>query len=401
MEFLTLQSLDSALKKTTAATKHWLYKTQSIPLAQAQNRILATPITSTENLPPFRRSAVDGYALQATDIAGAGESSPAFLTLAGTVLIGQETHLTCAPGQCIEIATGAMLPHNTDTVAMVEYTEVFGTEIAISRPFAPYENIIDIGDDIKTGETLLPQGTPLTPKELGALAALGITQVPVYTQPTMVVISTGDELAPLDTTPPMGKIRDISSISLTAMATGYGFNVVQSILLYDDMHLLESTIQTAMAKADVVVISGGSSYGKYDITADAIAKHANIFTHGIALKPGKPTILASTQNKLVIGLPGHPVSAMVVFELLLGHLSPAPKKPPIPATLTCNTPAAGGKTTIYPCTLHWENNMYNATPILGKSGTITTLTHAQGYFTIKEGTEGLLKGATVLVEMLG
>jgi len=400
MDFLKVDSLEAAKEKIFLACGKWLYGKQDVPLEAAHGRALAKDVFSSNDLPHFRRSSVDGFAVQAKDVVGAGENSPAFLQCIGTVLIGNDTTLAVSSGTCVEVPTGGMVPHGANAVVMVEYTEAIGSEIAIYSPVSVFENIIEIGDDIKQNELILKCGQKLKPKDIGALAAMGITNVPVQCKPKVAIISTGDELVnPAETVPP-GKVCDISSYSLKAQAEGKGFDVISTTLLPDNINLLESTIKSAMPSADIIFISGGSSYGKYDLTSKAIESVAKpgIFTHGLALKPGKPTILAVDEpsQTLIVGLPGHPVSAMIVFELLFD----GGKTPPIPAKLSLNVPADGGKMTVYPCRLTLNGGEYIAEPIFGKSAAISTLTKSDGYFVIAAGTEGLQKDANVLVHLL-
>ena len=409
MEFLKVDTLETATYRIYNATKEWLFKHEFVPLSHAHGRILSEDIFPPQSLPDFRRSSVDGYAVLAKDAAGAGESSPTFLQVIGTVAIGQGTDLQVQSGQCVEVPTGGMVPNGADAVVMIEYVENFGENgIAIASSVAGFENIVEIGDDMKKGELLFERGRALHPKDVGALAAVGIVNVPVYNQPKISILSTGDELVSPEKIVPMGKIRDVSNYSLAGMAMKHGFDVVDSTILPDDIDLLEETLLQGINSCDIVIISGGSSYGKYDITAKAIGNVANpgVFTHGLALKPGKPTIVAvdEASQTLIIGLPGHPVSAMVVFELLLSnikrtHMLCMPQLP-IPAQLTCNIPADGGKMTVYPCKLTWNGKIYLAEPVFGKSATITTLTKADGYLIIDAGVEGLQKDSKVLVHLL-
>ena len=408
MDFLKVDSLETAVEKISNATP-WLTATNTLLLEDSHGHFLAEHIYAKDNVPNFRRSAVDGYAVLAKDVAGAGESSPAFLQLIGTVPIGQNTNLKLLSGQCVEVPTGGMVPEGADAVVMVEYTEIFGEdEIAISQPASYFENIVEIGDDIKKEELMFEPGKELTTKEIGALAAVGTREISVYTTPIVTIISTGDELQEGINSPalPLGKIHDISSYTLKSLAENHGCKVVETFVLPDNLELLEKTICHGMKTSNIVIISGGSSYGKYDITAKAISNVATpgIFTHGLALKPGKPTILATDEfsQTLIIGLPGHPVSAMVVLELLLNNILPQKniKKFPIPAKLACNVAADGGKMTVYPCTLTHTVEGYLAEPVFGKSATITTLTKSDGYFVINAGVEGLRKGSDVLVHIV-
>jgi len=404
VDFLQLDSLETATAKlATVIDSMKIYKTEIIPLQNASGRILAGSITSPQNAPNFRRSSVDGYAVTASDTAGAAENSPAFLQLLGRVLIGEETTLSITSGQCIEVPTGGMVPTGANAIVMVEYTENFGDSIAIFSPVVDHENIVNIGDDIMEGATALPSNTLLGAKEIGALAAIGITVIPVYTRPSATIISTGDELVAVGETPPLGKIHDISSHSLKIIAEKFGMEVVKQLVLPDDEAKLIVALKQALQTSDFIFISGGSSYGKFDLTAKIISNvcKPGIFTHGLALKPGKPTILATDEvtNTIIFGLPGHPVSAMVVLELLLKGIQKHPTAPPILATLSTNVPA-DGKKTIIPCTLNFADGHYIATPIFGKSATITTLTRACGYFIIDEGTEGLSINSRILVHLL-
>jgi len=409
MDFLKLQSIETAAEQIYAQAPS-LYKIETIPLSQALGRILATDILATEPLPNFRRSTVDGYAILSRDITGASESSPVFLQLAGIVSIGQGTSLTVASGCCVEVPTGGIVPAGADAVVMVEYTENFGQNgLAVSTPVAPLENIIEIGDDMQAGELVYRAGHRLRPTDIGALSAIGLTEADVWSHPTAIVISTGDELVPPGTQNlQVGKIRDISSNSLKTLAEKHGLSVIKTIVLQDDINSLQSTIKSELSECDIILVSGGSSYGKFDITAAAISNTTSpgILIHGLALKPGKPTILAydKQSNTLVFGLPGHPVSAIVVLELLLTNIQElythAPPKLPIPARLAHNIPADGGKKTIIPCTLEYTGTEYLATPVFGKSAIITSLAKSDGFFIIEADVEGLPKDSRVLVHVL-
>lgn len=421
-----------------SAVKDWLYTHETVTIDNACGRILAQDVFARCDVPSFRRSTVDGYAVNYKNLSGAGENSPAFLRLAGAVKIGESTSLHITDGECVEVPTGGMIPCGANAVVMVEYTEDFGKMgIAISKPVSIGENIVEVGDDIKNSSCVLKAGTKMAPKDIGALAAVGAFYVTVYNKPTVAIISTGDELVSCSASCiaeiPDGKVRDISSVTLRAMAAQYGLCVTQVCAVPDDISLLEATLKAASQQNDIVVISGGSSYGKYDNTAKVIdaVSSPGIFTHGLALKPGKPTILAVDDacKTLFLGLPGHPVSAMIVFELLLEKLQCGlildsavnvhnsqshpnvtaslygglmhRHKLPIPARLVTNVPGEGGKLTVYPCAISYGDGEYRATPVFGKSAMITTLVQADGYFVVDANTEGLYEGMFVDVFMFG
>jgi len=405
MEFLKVDTLENARQKLLTAAGEFLPQTHWLSLEKAHGQILAQDIIAKENVPNFRRSTVDGYACLSKDTAAAGEGIPAFLTLTGSVEMGEEATLPLNSGECIEVPTGAMLPDGADGVAMVEYCEVFGDQVAIYKSISHGENLVQVGEDIQLGTPLLAKGKKLCASDIGALCATGITKVNVYTPPKITIISTGDELVPPNHKTPPGKVRDINTYTLSELSKEKGFEVIELIILKDQKQLLEEVLQNSMKTSDIVVISGGSSQGEKDLTAKTIDKVSSpgVFTHGLAIKPGKPTIFGcdQTSNTLFVGLPGHPVAAMVVFELILARLyqtlTKAPKKMPIPANLSTNAPAADGKLTVYPCALELGKEGYIATPLFGKSGLITTLTNAHGYFIIDRDVEGLKKGETVWV----
>ena len=408
MEFLTVDSVETARKKLFSHTKDWLIKKETVPLETALGRILAEDITALGNIPSFRRSTVDGYAVLSADTAAAGEGIPVFLTVKDRVEMGQSASFAISHGECADIPTGGMLPGGADAVVMTEYSEPFGADgVAVYSSAANGENVVQIGEDAKAGELLIGRGKRLLPQDIGALAAAGITSVPVFTLPSLTIISTGDELVSAEKEPADGQVRDINTYSLTALAQKTGFSVIETHVLTDDENILERTIQPAMKTSDIIAVSGGSSQGAKDMTRAVIDRVSSpgVFTHGLAVKPGKPTILGydSLSNTLLAGLPGHPVSAMIVFELMLGWLlreiTGNPEARVIPAKISVNVASSPGKLTCLPVKLRWTGNGYSAEPVFGKSGLITTLTSADGYFIVNRNTEGLQSGQTVEVHL--
>ena len=408
MDFLKVESLDSARKKLFDKVGHWFASTEVISVDDSLNRIATEDVFTPEDVPGFRRSTVDGFAVLSGDAAACGEGIPAFLTLKGQVEIGLPSLFSLISGECAEVPTGGMIPDGTDAVVMCEHAEAFGEDgVAISRSVAHGENVVLPGEDAKKGTLLLRRGKKIMPQDIGALAAAGVTSVSVFVPPKVTIISTGDELVPPKKTPRLGQVRDVNSYAISALARKHGFEVLGSSVLPDDEVALEQAIREAMEVSNIVMVSGGSSKGKGDFTRPVFDRLATpgVFTHGIAVKPGKPTILGFDESSrtLLIGLPGHPVSAMVAFELLPGWLlrevtgcEPAFA---VPARLASNVAASQGKLTCFPCRLIRTGDEYIAQPVYGKSGLITTLSNADGYFLIPRNLEGLPEGQVVMVEM--
>ncbi|MCL2234986.1 MAG: molybdopterin molybdotransferase MoeA [Defluviitaleaceae bacterium] len=408
MKFLQVDTIEKAREKLLNAGQS-LVATEKIALAEAYGRVLSQDVFADENLPLFRRSTVDGYAVVAKDTGAAGEALPTFLKIVGAVEMGQPAQMAIKSGECVEMPTGGMLPEGADAVAMVEFCEVFGAdEVAIYKSVGTGGGVVQIGDDMKAGQLLVSKGKELTPQDIGALAVAGVEMVEVFAPLKVAFISTGDELitphhAPLE----IGKIRETNGITLSALAAKHGYHVAHTAVVQDDEDKIKEAVLQAMETCQIVAVSGGSSQGKKDMTADILDELSDggVFTHGIAIKPGKPTILGFDKGTktLMVGLPGHPISAMAVFELLFGWLirkiTHQPEPFAIPAALTANVPASEGKLTFYPCKLTLENNQYTATPIYSKSGLIAALTVADGYFLINRDNEGLKSGEAVMVHL--
>ena len=407
MKFLQVQTIDIARQKLLNAAADFLPTTEIVPLDMGLGRVLATDIFVCEDLPHFNRSSVDGYALVASDTVGASEGMPVFLTVSGSIEMGHTTDIVIKKGHATYIPTGAIMPVGADAVVMVEYCEIFGdNEIAIYNTVAAGDHIVHIGEDATSGQLLLKKGKRLTTTDIGALAMTGTKDITVFLAPTICFVATGDELiSPHHSPLAPAKIRETNNTTLSAQAKKHGYNPTQTLVFGDNENAIMAGVTAAMQKHDIVAISGGSSQGKKDKTADIINKITNhgVFTNGIAMRPGKPTILAYDKptKTLIIGLPGHPISALAVFELLLGWLwrtltnTTAPF--PIPAKLSTNLPQSPGKTTFCPCALVLNNNEYTAIPIHYKSALIANITKADGYFLIDRDVEGLKKNDIVLV----
>ena len=405
MKLLTVDTLAEAREKLLTKVKPISCASEKVPLELSSNRILAEDAFVSCDIPGFRRATVDGYALLASDTAAAGETIPVFLKQTGAVQMGKIAACSVRPGECVSVPTGGMLPDGADAVAMLEFCESAGGSVAVYEAVAPGAGVAEAGEDIRFGELLLRGGTRIRPQETGLLAAAGITSVPVFSPPRLTLISTGDELVPPEQNPAPGEIRDINTRVLANLALRRGYSVVSTLLIPDNFDRLETAIREAMPVSDVVAVSGGSSQGEKDVTAAAINRTAKpgVFTHGLALKPGKPTILGWDEESrtLLAGLPGHPVSAMMVFELIFGWLHDelfnAPPPFPVPARISTNIPGSPGRTLCQPVILKLEGSEYLAEPVFGKSGMITTLTNASGYIMLDLNKEGLKKGEQVLV----
>ena len=407
MNLLTVDTIDDARKKLLEQVQSWSVKTETIPLDESPGRILAGDIVSPEDIPNFRRSTVDGYAVVAANTAGAGEAIPVFLKFIGEVEMGTTAGFSLRSGECAYVPTGGMIPDGADAMVMVEYSEPFDNEIAIYENAAVGSNVVRIGEDAQMGSLLLRRGTRMRSQETGALAAAGITHVPVYAPLRLALISTGDELVPPSAQPRPGEIRDINTLALAALAMESGYRITGAQTLRDDGQLLESAVREAMPENDVVILSGGSSQGAKDMTELVLSRIARpgVFTHGLAIKPGKPTILGydTASDTILAGLPGHPVSALVVFRVLFTWLVrelTGGKEPfPIPAKISCNLAGSPGRTTYQPVALRLTNGEYIADPVFGKSGMISTLTEADGYFVIDMNREGVREGEAVRVHL--
>jgi molybdopterin molybdotransferase len=377
-----------------------------VPLAQALGRVLAEDLVSRVDLPDFARSTMDGYAVRAADTFGASEGLPAYLTLAGEVLMGTQATVEVAPTRAARIATGGMLPAGADAVIMVELTqEVDATTIEILKPVAPGENVIRVGEDIATGATVLSRGHTLRAQDLGGLAALGITEVEVAQKLRIGIISSGDEVVPPDEQPRPGQIRDVNTSALVGLVQQAGHEAVSFGVIPDVYEQLEATARRGFEECDMLILSAGSSVSTRDMTADVIASlgQPGVLVHGVSLRPGKPTILAVADNKPVFGLPGNPVSCMVTFDLfvtptlaLLSGASRPPRRTTF-AKLSHSVPSAAGREDYVQVKLEERDGEQWAVPVFGKSNLIYTLVHADGMVKVELNDGGLAEGAFVPV----
>jgi molybdopterin molybdotransferase len=414
-EFIDLLPPQEALEK-------WLASFDSQPVLEeidtrlARGRVIMQEVLSPHALPTFNRSTVDGYAVRAADTHGASDSMPVYLHLSGEIRMGEAAHFAIDPQQCALIHTGGMLPGNADAVVMLENTQVVRQqEIEVLRSAAAGENVIEIGEDIRSGEVVVEAGKLLRPADIGGLLALGITRVDVAQRPLVGVISSGDEIVPPETEIQTGQIRDINSYSLAALIENAGGNPKNYGVVPDEQEPLEAIAAQAVRECDLVVITAGSSASNRDLTSKVIDNLGSpgVLVHGVNVRPGKPTILAASQtpgnnSKVpVIGLPGNPVSALVIatlfvepmIEYLMG-ITGSRNRPQVGAKLAINLASSAGREDWVPVRLEEVAGELVAEPIFGKSNLIFTLSRADGLLHIPAAATGINAGEVAQVRLL-
>lgn len=381
---------------------------ESVDIKEYLHRIAAEDMLSPIDLPNFNRSTMDGYAVRARDTFGASDSLPAVLEVIGEVDMGIPATLHIADGKAAKIPTGGMLPPRADAVVMIEYTRELDTStIEVFKALAPLENVIQRGDDIKEREILILSGHKMRYQDVGILAAIGQRHITVFRRPRVAIISTGDEIVDIHTEPPPGKIRDINSYTLGAMVKEAGGEPIYLGIARDTFQDLKQKSESGLKKANMLIISGGSSVGVRDLTLDVINSFpdAQLLVHGISVSPGKPTILAKIGDRALWGLPGHVTSAMIVFlcfvKTLIQRISGEKdhlikEMRMVRAKLGRNLPSAQGREDYVRIRLEkGEDGKWYAHPIMGKSGLISTMVKAHGILKIDMYAEGLGKGEMV------
>ncbi|WP_457576192.1 molybdopterin molybdotransferase MoeA [Desulfomarina sp.] len=380
---------------------------EQIPLDQALDRILSHPVISPEDLPETDRSTMDGYAVRAADTFGASHSMPCYLNITGEVIMGEMAQGKVKKGCCFKIPTGGLLPSGADSVVMLEHTvPVDDTMIEVIKGVGAGTNLIKKGEDIKQDTTALNSGHLLRPQDLGLLAGLGIAEINVYKKIRVGIVSTGDEIIPFQEKPLTGQIRNINSLTLTGMVRRLGGEVTDYGIVSDHKDIFFPALEKAVQENDIVLFSGGSSVGVRDLGEQAVEALGppGILVHGVALKPGKPILIGMSGDTPLFGLPGHPVSALVCFDLfvrpairaLQGKNEILPR-PGLNCILSRNINSAAGRRDLVRVKLKLENDTWTAYPILGKSGSISTLSRADGFFVIDEESQGVSMNDQVLV----
>jgi len=384
---------------------------EDISIADAAFRVVAESVRAEEDIPGFDRSTMDGFAVHASDTFGATESAPALLEVAGEVVMGELPGFELVQGTALRIWTGGALPAGSDAVVMVEQTqELDRRTVEVFKAVAPFENVVRKGEDFQAGEILLRAGHRLRPQDLGLLAAMGRQSIEVYRKPSVAIISSGDEIVPIDQTPPPGCMRDVNRYTLSAMVQEARAQPVWIGIAGDSLKLVSSLIAQGLQAADTVVISGGSSMGSRDLVIEALAgfDDSEILVHGVSISPGKPLILARVGSQAVFGLPGHPISAMVCFEhfvvpLLRGLEGEDALRPfrrtTIHAFLSRNVPSREGRTDYVRVRLESAGDRIVAVPLFGKSGMISSMVRAHGFVRIDADCEGLYRGDQVTVHL--
>ena len=389
--------------------------TEEVDLAGAVGRVLAGPVVAPEAVPSFLRATMDGYAVRARDTFGASVGAPQYLEIKGEVDMGAVPERGVAPGEALRVPTGAMLPAGADAVVMIEYTaEHPDKTLEVRRAVAPGENVLQPGEDVQAGELLFEAGMQLRPQDIGLLAALGIARLTTYQKPRVAIISSGDEIVPIKQRPGPGQVRDANAYLAAAQVQAWGGIPLIKGIIADEFAALRAALTAALIEADLILISGGSSVGVRDLTLSAIQDlpGAQILVHGVAIRPGKPTILAAVGEngaQPLLGLPGHPASAAVVMEVLgrplLEHLAGLKPQPSwgrtVAASLSRNLAGASGREDYVRVRLRREGETLWADPILGPSGLISPLVKSDGLAMIPLGVEGLFKGEQVVVRLFG
>ncbi len=432
-EFRDLKTLSEAREIIRRAlperVKQGRFGIHQAPIVEAVGSVLDQAVTSPADLPAFDRSTVDGYAVRAPDTFGASEGLPAYLNVIGAVRMGEPADLSISHQQCARIPTGGMLPEGADAVVMVEHTQPWGPErrgesatrpgrptglpgqgspvqaVEVLRPVAPGENVIHRGDDLKQGEEMLAPGHRLRPQDISALAGLGIATVTIR-RPRVAVLSTGRELVPHTDPLTPGKIRDMNGPALCAAVRALGGEPLDLGLVSDDQEALRQALIRGVAEADIVLVSGGTSVGAEDLIPEVLDSLGSpgVIIHGLAVRPGKPLVVAMVGEVPVFGLPGHPTSALVIFrELVAPVIALATGAEIRPATvaarLTRNISSQAGREDLVRVTLEERAGEWHATPLLAPSALISSLVRAHGIVRVPAEAEGLYAGDCVEVEL--
>jgi len=381
------------------------WRVEKVSITEALGRRLWDDVYSCEDIPGFTRSTVDGFALRAEETFGASETLPACFDLIGEILMGVSPEIELLPGQAAKVSTGGMVPFAANAVVMLEYSELLDAKsLVVIRPVSPGENLILRGEDVSRGSLVLTAGHRLRPQDIGVLAAIGFTEVPVRKPLEVGIISTGNELVTPEKELAPGQVRDINSYVLFGLVQKSGGMPFLFGIAKDDPCEIKSLVGEAFHICDLVLISGGSSVGSRDYTVQVLESLGSpgILFHGVSLKPGKPTLAAVAGSRLVFGLPGHPVSAMVVFDLLIKPLltlGSQAQKPVFRAKITRSVASGAGREEHIRVRLIEQDGELWADPVLGKSGLISTMVKAQGVVVIPLEAEGLSRGQEVEVRL--
>jgi len=386
-----------------------LERIDTVATSEGLGRVLVEDISSPVDVPHFPRSAMDGYAVRAVDTHGASEGLPSYLKLVGEITMGRPATVALSAGEAVLIHTGGMLPPGADAVVMLENTrDIDGSGIEVVRAAARGENVIQVGEDMLQGEPLLSRGSVLRPQDIGGLLSVGLTKVYVYGRVKVALIPTGDELVSPEEDPGMGQIRNTNAYALSAMAFQSGAVPIRMGIVRDNYDALKQAVQAAVEMADVVVVSAGSSVSARDMTADVVNSlgEPGVLVHGVALRPGKPTIIAFVGGKPVFGLPGNPASAMITFQLFvvpaierLGGRSREAGRLELKARATRNIPSTPGREDFIPVRLEERDGELYAEPVFGKSNMMFALMRGDGVAVVPLQKAGIAVGETLTVRL--
>ena len=398
LKVVSTEKADSIIEE---AFSSYSLSEEKVKLDFLVGRILSRDIVSSENIPSFDRVTVDGYAVIASDTYGSGESMPSQLENEGEILMGQTAEGKIEAGKCMKISTGGMLPEGADSAVMVENTEemIDGT-VLVYKAVSPFENITKKGDDVKAGERVISKGTLLSSKHIGVLASLGITEAYCLKKIKVGIISSGDEVIDVSETPSGGQVRDVNSHILSALCGENGCETKLYGIVSDSYEILYEKTKKAAEECDIILLSGGSSAGARDMTVKVISDLGEVFLHGIAMKPGKPTIVGRIGEKAVFGLPGHPAAAYFtalrfVVPLINKIYRKSGEVKALSALTATNISSNHGREEFIPVKLEGGY----AYPVFRKSGVISLLCQADGYIVIDRNKEGLKKGEEVKVRL--
>lgn len=409
-EFLKLHSLTDATTKFWKALEGYHPVPEEVDTQSALHRVTYENITSPEFLPAFTRSSVDGYAVWAASTFGATESLPSYLSVIGDVPMGAVPEFTIKPDEAALIHTGGMLPDGADAVVMLEQTQITPAKIVeVLKPVTAGDNTLVKGEDVKPGDRVIPPGVKMRPAEIGGLLALGILKVKVAKKPIVGILSSGDEVISPDQEPLPGQIRDINSYTLSALVEEAGGIPRIYPIMPDNREDIQKQMEEALQEVDILIATAGSSASTRDMTAEVMHSlgEPGVLVHGINIKPGKPTILAVCNGKPLVGLPGNPVSALVIAHLIVrplvercSGLKRASIIPTIHATLAVNLSSLAGREDYYPVQLIRHGEIWIAEPIFFKSNLIYSLARADGLVHILPDQTGVMAGETVEVVLL-
>lgn len=402
--FLSLKTPDEA--HAILARFPAIARAERIAIGDADGRVLAAPLASPEEHPAFARSAMDGWAVRAQDTFGAGDGAPAYLAFAGAIAMGASPPRALAAGEAMEISTGACLPDGADAVVMIEHSERAGETVEIVRAAGVGENVILAGDDVKAGAEILPARRRLRPADLALAAAVGVREVTVLARPIVAILSTGDELVPREAAPGAAQVRDVNSLALEAQVRRAGGVARLHGIVRDEPAALRTAVAAALDGADALLLSGGSSAGVRDHTAETLDAlgEPGVLAHGIAIAPGKPTILAARGDVPLVGMPGYPVSSLVIFEVFVAPLvhrlggvadPPPPFGRVVRATLAKQIASKPGREDWARVTLERNGASWRANPVRGGTGALSSLALADGFVRVAMNEEGIPAGLDV------